>query len=633
MLIEKRLYASLYGKILLLALALAGNFAAKAQVKFYASSEKQVPVNQAFQLNFTCENGNLTQLKPPAVNDFQVLGGPNVSSSTQFMNGDMSQSITYTYILKPKREGVFKIGKAVASISGATLESNELTITVTGPVQAQPRAQQRRQWSPFDDIFAQDDPFEQQQPEEPANTGDMQKTLHDNVFIRLSADRTNVYMGEKVTASLKLYFKLNVGQAGVTKAPSFNGFWSQEIELPKDKQPQIENWNGQQFYVVELQKFNLYPQKSGNLQVSPAEANLVVQVPVQNRRRSFFDDFFARAQNMQYKPVSNALNITVKELPQAGKPENFSGAVGRFDYQVKLSSKEGKTDEPLTYSVKISGSGNLKTVEVPKPELPEAFEVYEPKTNEQLSNTAEGMSGMREYDYLLIPHQPGDYKIPGSAFSYFDPAAGKYITINAPEYSVKITGEPSANPNNNLPVAASKSDVTALGSDIRYIKNKAGEWKPSGASFFGTPTHLALMVSPFLLFTGLLFVRKRNEDLAADVIGAKKRRATRLAKKRLATAAKLLKAQNKTGYYDEVSRAIWGYLGDKLSIDPAQLSQDNVAEKLQEKKVNPQTISQLQHLIGICQQALYAPVGAGAEMQLNYESAISLIANLEEEIK
>ena len=254
--------------VTLLSLAI---FFAQAQVKFYASTNtKQVPVNQNFQLNFTVENGQATQLKPPAFNDFQVLSGPNTSSSMQWVNGDMTQSVTYSYILKPKKEGVFKIGKAAAAIGGATLESNEVSITVTAPAQQQAQ-QQRRGWNPFEDPFGEDpfDPFrqqQQQQEEQPqASAGDVQKQLRDNVFVRLTADRSSVYLGEKITATLKIYFKLNFGNTTISKAPTFNGFWSQEVELPKDQKPQIETVNGQQYYVLEAQKFNLYPAKSRHI--------------------------------------------------------------------------------------------------------------------------------------------------------------------------------------------------------------------------------------------------------------------------------------------------------------------------------------------------------------------------------
>ena len=562
----------------------------------------------------------------------------------QWINGNMSQSVTYSYIIRPKKEGVFKIGKATANIEGANVESNELTITVTAAVQQQTQQQHRR--DPFSDPFFQDDPFdpsqqaqEQEQQEQPqaSTSGDVQKQLKDNVFVRIVADKNNVYIGEKITATIRLYFRLNVANLAMPKAPTFNGFWSQEIQIPKDQKPHIETLNGQQFNVVDIQQYNLYPQKSGALQITPAELNMIVQAVVQRGggRRSFWDNFFGnqQVQNLSYKASSNNLAINVKDVPEAGKPKDYNGAVGKFNYEVKLSGKEGKTDDAITYTVKLSGTGNLKTIELPKPELPNEFEVFDPKAKEDLSNGAAGMSGSKQYDYLIIPRQPGDYKIPGTSFSYFDPSAGKYFSLSSPELALKITGEPSKNPNTNIAAITNKEDVAALGSDIRFIKIKTDKLEIKSSPFFGSAGYVGLMATPFLLFVGLIFVKKRNEDLAADVVGAKKRRATKLAKKRLATAEKHLSKNDKTGFYDEVSRALWGYLGDKLNLDQSQLSKDNVEENLLAKQVKTETIAKLKSLINTCELALYSPIGAGDEMKQNYNTAIALITDLEEEIR
>ena len=611
-----------------------------AQIKFYANTNtKTIPLNQNFQLNFVVENGQAKTLTPPNLNDFQVLNGPNTSQSMQWINGNMSQSVTYSYILRPKKEGVFKIGKGSANIEGANVESNELSITVTAPAQQQ--AQQQRRRDPFADPFSDPfDPFQQQQEQEQeqpqTSTADVQKQLKDNVFVRVVTDKNNVYIGERITATLKIYFKLNFGNTSITKAPTFDGFWSQEVQLPKEQKPKVENINGQQYYVLDAMQYNLYPQKAGTLPITPAELHMVVQAAVQRSgRRSVWDNFFGgqQVQNLDYKPVSNGLSIAVKEVPEAGKPKDFNGAIGKFNYEVHLSSKEGKTENALTYSVKLTGTGNLKTIELPKPQLPNEFEVFDPKTKEDIANTATGMTGTKQADYLLIPHQPGEYKLPASSFSYFDPSAGKYFSLSSPELALKVTGEPSKNQNTGTAAIVNKEDVTSLGADIRFIKTKADKLEMKPTAFFGSVGYVGLLATPLLLFTGLLFVKRRNEDLAADVLGAKKRRATKLAKKRLATAEKHLSKNNKEGFYDEVSRALWGYLSDKLSIDLSQLSKDNVEEKLLAKQVKAETITTLKGIINTCELALYAPIGAGDEMKQNYLSAIALITDLEEEIK
>lgn len=619
----------LLGMLLLIA---AGAF---AQVRFAASAPASVGINQNFQVDYTVENGSAKTIDPGIGSDFQILSGPNPTQQVQIMNGHMSQSVIYSYIVHPKKEGVFKIGKAKASIEGATMESNELTITVTGPVQQQAR-HRRDPFNPFDD---DDDPFAamqqqmqqqmqqmQQQPAQPQKSNaDLDKSIRDNVIVRMETDRNNVYIGERISATIKIYFKMNIGNVSPTKAPSFDGFWSQEVMNNKQIKEHIETYNGQKYYAADLIRYNLYPQRAGTLQITPAELNMIVQAEV---GRSFWGSQYA---NVPYKASSNAVTINVKDVPATGKPADYSGAVGKFKYEVHLSDKEGKTDNALTYTVKISGVGNLKTIELPKPQFPDGFETFDPKVKDDVTNTDAGMSGSIQYDYLIIPHQPGDFKIAGSSFSFFDPGAGKYITQTSPELALKITGAPSQNPNTGTAMV-SKEDVAALHSDIRFIKTRAElvrEQKP----FFGSAGFFGLVGTPFFAFIGLLFVRRRTEDLAADIVGAKRRRATRLAKKRLSTADKHLAKGNKEAFYDEVSRAMWGYLGDKLNIDQSQLSKDNVEEKLLAKNVKPDTIGKLKSLIHTCELALYSPVGAGDEMKQNYSAAIELIADLEDEIK
>lgn len=606
-----------------------------AQVRFSASAPGSVGINQNFQVDFTVENGSAKSIDPGIGGDFQILSGPNPTQQVQIMNGHMSQSVIYSYIVHPKKEGVYKIGKAKASIEGATMESNELTITVTGPVQQQ----QRRRRDPFNPFDDDDDPFAamqqqmqqqmqqmQQMHEQPQKSNaDIDKAIRDNVIVRMETDRNNVYIGERITATIKIYFKMNIGNVSPTKAPSFDGFWSQEVMNNKQIKERIETYNGQRYYAADLIKYNLYPQRAGALQITPAELNMIVQAEV---GRSFWGPEYA---NVPYKTSSNAVTINVKDVPAAGKPADYNGAVGSFKYEVKLSDKEGKTDNALTYTVKISGVGNLKTIELPKPQFPESFETFDPKVKDDVVNTDGGMSGSIQYDYLVIPHQPGDYKIAGTSFSFFDPGAGKYVTQTSPELALKITGAPSQNPNTGAAMV-SKEDVAALHSDIRFIKMKAVLDKEQ-APFFGSVGFIGLVGTPFFAFIGLLFVRRRTEDLAADIVGAKRRRATRLAKKRLSTADKHLAKGNKEPFYDEVSRAMWGYLGDKLNIDLSQLSKDNVEEKLLAKNVKPETIAKLKALIHTCELALYSPVGAGDEMKQNYNAALELIADLEDEIK
>ncbi len=604
----------------------------RAQVKFYASAPKSVPLNSNFQLSYTVENGNATSIKPPTLNDFQLLGGPNTSTSMQWVNGNVTQSVTYSYILRPKKEGNFKISKGSVVVSGTNMESNELTVQVTAAVAQQQQRRQRNPFDPFDDPFFNGG-YEEEEPQQ--SSGDLEKELKDDVYMKLVVSKSSAYKGEMLTASYKLYFRQNLSGFNVVKAPAFDGFWSQEVELSPNRKPQIENINGKQYNTIEILKYNLYPQRAGALPVAGCEISTVAQVQIRSRSRSVFDDFFnmGRAQQVPLTLKTSAVSVNIKDLPENGKPADFAGAVGNYKFETSLSNKEAKTDEPITYTLKISGTGNLKFVDAPELTFPDEFEVYDPKTKESITNTADGMSGTKQYDYLVIPRQPGEYKIETKSFSWFDPGSAKYFTTNSPEFTVKVAGEPSKNMNAAVAATGSgQEEVTLLGQDIRYIKTNKPLFEKE-SKFFGSAGFVTAYSAPFLLFIGLLAAKRRNENMAADVIGTKRRKALKLAKKRLSIAEKHLAKSDKKNFYDEVSRAIWGYLGDKLSIDMAELSKDNVEEKLLSKNAKHDTISKLKSLLETCELALYAPIGEGSEMKSNYDLAMNLMADLEDEVK
>ncbi|MEO6166911.1 MAG: BatD family protein, partial [Chitinophagales bacterium] len=391
----------------------------------------------------------------------------------------------------------------------------------------------------------------------------------------------------------------------------------------------------------EILKYNLYPQRAGTLQISPAEISTVAQITVRTQSRDPFDDFFnnsfsdffGQTKNVPLTLKTGISSVTVKDLPENGKPADFTGAVGKFNFETSLSAQESKTDDPVTYTIKISGNGNLNLIDAPTVQLPNGFEVYDPKVKENINNGAAGISGSKQYDYLLIPRMPGDYKIGGQAFSYFDPVEEKYVTISPPEFSLKITGEQSKNVNTGASSYVTQQDVSQLGEDIRYIKTSVPAFDKNSKPFFGSAGFIALYVFPFLAFIMLIAVRRRNENLATDITGTKRRRALKVAKKRLRYAEKNLSLSEKKKFYDEVSRAIWGYLGDKLNIDMAELSKESVDEKLFARNVKPATIARLQQLINTCEVSLYAPAADATEMKMDYTTALNLIADLEDEIR
>lgn len=608
-----------------------------AQAKFYANAPKQIAINQNFQLAFTLENANGGQLKLPSLNDFQVLGGPNTSSSMQWVNGAVSQSVTYSYVLRPKKEGSFKIGKASIQVSGVTMESNELNIDVTGPVQQQPQTQQRQRgnpfgWDPFEDPFG----AQQRQPEPEVSMEELQKQLKDEVFIKTSISDGNVYKGEALTVTYKLYFRQNLGGFNVTKAPAFDGFWSQEVELDPKRRQEAETVNGKQYYCIDILKYNLYPQRGGRMEIPAVEAQTVAQVAVRSKRGgSIFDDFFNmnRVAQVPLTLKSNVLSIQVKELPEAGKPQAFNGAVGKFTLDTKVSATAIKTDEPVTYTVKISGSGNLKFIDAPVLKMPAGFEVYDPKVKESITNSAAGMSGSKQYDFLIIPHQPGEYTIEPCQFAYFDPAKGQYVSLSSEPVRVQITGEPTKPAQaNEYTGTVNKETVSAIGEDILYIKTQWPD-ESNKAGFLSSGLFMAAYTSPVLLLLLLAAYRKRQQTELADVVGYKRKRALKLAKQRLQKAHKLIQQNDKSVFYQEVSNALWGYLADKLNIAAGDLSKEYAAGLLQQKQVSETTIQRFHDLIAKCELALYAPSAVLTTQQQDYDSALNLIADFEDEYK
>lgn len=615
-----------------------------AQTKFYASANKQVPVNQNLQVNFTVENGEVRSFNPPAFKDFQVLSGPNTSQSMSFINGSVSSSQTYSFILRPKKEGVFKIGKATVNVDGSNLESSELTIEVTQAVQQQAQQQRQRQrgfnpfgfGDPFEDDPFFNDPYGQQQQQEPepqVNQSDVQKDIKENTFLRIALSNNSVYQGEQLTATLKLYFSYSLGNLQLTKAMGLEGFWNQEIQIDPNQRPRIEEYNGKKYHVVDIQKYTLFPQRSGTLTLSAAEISAIAQVQVQSNRRNIWSMFGGNLQNVPFKISSNSVSINVKELPTANKPASFNGAVGEYFFNSKLSASASKTDEPVTLTTTISGKGNLKFVEMNKPQLPDGFEVYDPKVKENISNNDAGFSGSKQYDFLIIPRQPGNYKIPAVEFSFFNPQTQKYVTLSSQEFSLNVSGEPSGITGTVITNSNSNANINNLGSDIRYIKTSMSSYEVQQSTLPAKVGFAAAYISPLLLLFMFIAVKRKSDANGRDIIGTKRKKALSVARKRLTAANKLQKDGNKKEFYDEVSRASWGYLADKFSIEMSALCKENVGDKLSAKNVKPETQQRLYKLLNTCEIALYAPVSEVGEMKENYDAAINLIADLEDEIK
>ena len=582
-------------------------------------SQRSVQMGETFQVSFKLENAQGAGLEYPSFDNFQVLGGPNTSTSMQFINGKMSQSVTYSFYLRPSKVGKFTIGSASIEVNGKKLTTDKISVTVEkgsgsnqGVVQGNPggsssggQASQQRNES-------------------------LEEQLKDNLFLRAFVSKSDVYQGEQIVITYKMYERVSTHNITPEEPPSYNGFWVENIEL-KNFVPKNEVYKGVQYRTLIVKKDILFPQRTGKLKIDPMELSCLVQVRRQPRkRRSVFDSFFEQYDNYKYSFSNPPVTINVKSLPSSGKPIDFSGIVGEFTLNASLDKTETETGEPVTLQVKISGKGNVNKIKEPRLDFPPDFDLYDPKISESSSKSGGVLSGRKSFDYLILPRNPGEYKLPTVNFSYFDIKKKSYVTLHSPEYVLNVTGDAQEATMNVTNI--NKEDVELIGQDIRFIQASTGRIREKGKSFAGSIPFAALYLLPFMLFAGLFIYKKQQEEAAADVAGTKSRKATKVAKKRLSAAEGFMKNQEEKSFYDEVVRAIWGYLGDRLTIPQSELSRDQVRGALEGKNVNTDYIDRLTALIDNCEMALFAPTAISGGMQGTYDEAVRLISDIEGEL-
>ena len=603
-------------KYILILISLLSSAFINAQTKFTVSAPNVVAVGENFRLTYTL-NAQGSNLRVPAFKDFSIISGPNASTSSNMsiVNGQVSQSVTYTYtyFLQATKEGKYKIDAATISAGGKDYQSNTLSIEVVknqsgqSQVNSQNNNNQQTQSSTIDDVNG------------------------DDLFVRVSVDKSTLYQGEHLVATLKVYTKLDLAGFDNFKFPSFNGFWSQDIETPSQISLQRENVNGVIYNMGVIKKELLYPQQSGEITIEPFELTCVVRQKVNNRQRSIFDDFFGNYQNVKKKVVSPKVKINVKPLPD-GKPTSFNGAVGKFTFQATIDKNNVKTNDAITLKIKISGNGNLKLADVPKVNFPPDFETYDPKVSDNITSTGAGTSGTKTYEYLLIPRHAGNFRIAPVEFSYFDVDSKQYKEISSEEFN--ITVEKGADDNSGTVMSNfSKEDVKYIGSDIRFIKTKNIELKPKGSYVLGSLWHNLAFPLSLAIFIFIVVIRRKQIKENADAMLVKNRKANKMAKKRLNTASKYLKENKREQFYDETLKAMWGYLSDKLSIPIADLNREKAFDCLVCYKLENELISDLNNLLDTCEFARFAPTSESGEMNKIYNSAINIIGVLDNKIK
>lgn len=584
-------------------------------------SKATVGLNEQFEVSFTL-NSSGKNFAAPSFKDFHLLVGPSQSTSMEFINGNMSQSITYSYVLQPKSEGSFKIGAASIEVEGKTFKTNPINVTVTKGNSSSGNSANKSSGSS-------------------EGEASVNQNISDNIFIKAHVSKTNAFQGEAVVVTYKLYTRLGIVSFNPTKTPTFNGFWSQDIALPKETALHKEVYNGVEYNVAELKKTVLFPQRSGTLLVDPMEAESVVRIQQQRRKsrsndpfEDFFNDpFFGQSfQDYKYLIKSEPVKINVSSLPE-NAPEGFSSAVGKFNMEATLDKQETKANEPVTLKIKISGKGNLKLIDPLKINFPPDMETYEPKVTENISVSENGESGSKTFEYLLIPRHAGDYKINPFSFSFFDLEKKKYITLPSPEFSLKVFkglgGESDASSLSGL----SKEEIKLLGKDIRFIKTSSLNLKDKGEFFFRSPLFYILLTFPGLFLIGFIFYRRKYMEDSANIGLVKSRKATQMAKKRLSLAQKYLKENNREQFFNETAKALWGYLSDKLGIPVSDLSTDSTKEALAKGNLPEELINKTIVTLEHCEFARYAPSKGVGEKESIYNDTLNIITEIENKLK
>ncbi|MDR3188385.1 MAG: BatD family protein [Prevotellaceae bacterium] len=582
-------------------------------IQLEIQAPRVVTVGEVFRVTFVA-NGSVNNFAPPSMEGFAITAGPVQSNSTQvhIVNGKVTQSVTYSfaYTLYAEKEGKFTIGSAKVTSGSDEAQTQPFVIECVKGEDA--RAGQPPQGGG-------------QKPAATASGNDA------SLYLGVALSKTEVYRGECIVAATKLYSRGNNPIRGFdnVKKPTYNGFWSQDVEVPQEFQFVRENVNGTVYDAGLLWKQLLFPQQSGELTLSPSEIDVIIQV--RTRSRDMFEDFFGGGyQNVRRHLQSKTVKVKVKDLP-AGAPASFSGAVGSFKVEASLSKNQLVANDATSLTIRISGNGNLKLVNQPKVNLPVDFELYDTKTTDAIKNSDAGASGYRQFEIPLIPRSAGEFVIPPIEFSYFNPSTGKYVTLHTKELAISVEKDTKSQ-QTYTSSEGRREGIKFLGKDIRFIKT-GDALAQHDRRFFGSAAFYLLYAALLAVFAALYVWLKKHRKDSQNVVLMRNRKANKVAKKRLRNSAQLLKMGNAQGFYDELLRAMWGYLSDKLSIPVAELSRESAREAFAERSIEEPYIEAFISVIDECEFARYAPSSGQKEMAHLYRDAVSIISKLEQRVK
>lgn len=569
----------------------------KAQNVYAQVSSKQVQAGVPFEYAIVIGT-NPNSYSPPNFGNLQIVGGPNQSSSTQWVNGQTSFQMTLSWQLVAPREGKYTIGVASVFAGQQKFETQAITIEATKGAPQQQSGGNNAQ----------------------ANNGT--NVGGSDLFIRTMASKTKCYIGEQITITQKVYSRLQIVGFQKFAQPTYDGFYSQAQESASKGQLAVENVDGVNYYTYELFRTIAIANKSGKISLTPVEGDVVIR-KASSKPRNVFEQFFGGGfEDVPIPAKSKSLTIEVLELPENGKPENFNGAVGNFSCKINVSRNEVKANDAFNLKMTISGNGNLKLINAPNLDLPESFESYEPKVSEN--------GNSKTFDYLIIPRSEGDYTLEKLDFSYFNLDTKKYVTIPNGEIKIKVL-PPDAN-SANAQVYTPQSQVKQTTNDIRYIKKGDFTLTKNETEFFNSLTHIVLLLLPVILLGVGLYIRRDYIKKNSNAALVKERKAARMAKKQLTNAEKLMAQNKKDEFYTEILTALNNYIGNKLNIPVADLSRERIQKSLQARQVDATITSKFIATLETSEYAKYAPGAVSGNLQQVYKDTVDLITNLEENL-
>lgn len=613
-------FIAITGALMLAAMNAASG--AALTIKAYAD-RTEVPLGEYF--TYTVEiSGSIGSIPDPELPDmanFYILSGPNQSSSYQFINGAMSASKSFSYVLQPKNAGDFTIAPAKLNLKKEIISSDPVTIKVVPGGSGQVGGQSGQS-------------SQQGQNRNPAGQGQgsaqPDRANSEDIFLRAEADKSNVTLNDGITITYRLYFKVNVSTYEITKAPQAAGFWTEEHQLPQQPIVTTEVINGRQYQAATIRKVTLFPTKTGDLTVEPLETQ--VQVREQRRRGrdpfgSIFDDpFFGGGVSVPKYVQSNSVKLKVSPPPESGKPANFDGAVGQFRMEAKIDRDSTAANEPITLTIKISGKGNIRTVTVPTVEFPADFEKYDPEVNTDVDKSSGTVYGTKTFKYLMVPRYPGQQEIKPVSFSFYNPSKGKYETLASRAFSVKVVkGKDSLVPGGGIAIAP--GEVKMFGQDISFIKTQT-RLKPSGAIFRPGVVYFAMYIIPLLVFIGS--AAGRAYYIARNPLKVRAKNAYRNFKSTADKIEKRGESIKNEDFYRELGEGIKKYIADKLGISPAGLLLEEVEGNLTDKGVGEVSLVRMKRIVQECDMGRFsAGMTGGVQKGQLLKEAKELLAAVE----